>query len=121
MGDSCYLKVQIEDRLVGELKADGIQEAESQILWIDQRNSFYLKYKLLKQNKSFQRNNTLLNLNPVIDEDGLLRREICKIRTVSDVRYPVILPRNNSTTFIVKHYHDKGKFITGSNRTQSTT
>jgi hypothetical protein len=37
-----------------------------------------------------------------------------------DVKYPVILPRNNSvTTLIVKHYHDKGKHVTGTNHTLS--
>ena len=100
-------RLQTSDRLVGELKTDELEEAETQIIRTAQRSSFYLEYKLLKQNKPLPQNSKLLSLNPVIDEDGLLRCD-GRLKYAEflpyDVKYPVILPRNNSvTTLIVKH------------------
>lgn len=61
---NCRLK--FKDRLIGELKAEEIEEIETQIIRTAQRNSFYLEYKLLKQNKPFQQRNKLLSLNPAM-------------------------------------------------------
>lgn len=113
----------IKDRLTGELNAKEIEEAETRIIRKAQKCEFYCEYRLLKQNKPLQQSSKLLNLNPVIDEDGLLRCD-GRLKYAEylpyDVRYPIILPRNNRvTTLIIKYHHEKGKHVTGTNHTLS--
>ncbi|XP_062566817.1 uncharacterized protein LOC134229115 [Saccostrea cucullata] len=118
---NCRLKVM--DRLAGELNAEEIEGAETQIIRTAQKCEFHCEYTLLKQNKPLEQNSKLLCLNPVIDEDGLLRCD-GRLKYAEflpyDVRYPIILPRNNYvTTLIIKYYHEKGNHVTGTNHTLS--
>ena len=74
-----------------------------------------------KKNHSVQPSIMLLCLNPKLDENGIMR---CDGRLIHadilpyDVRFPVILPRTSWVTkLIIKHYHEKGKHIAGTNQT----
>ena len=73
--------------------------------------------------KSIQQNSKLLSLNPILDEDGLLRSD-GRLRYADylpfDARYPIILPRKNRVTrLIVKSYHERGSHAVGTNHTLS--
>ncbi|XP_065941558.1 uncharacterized protein [Magallana gigas] len=116
-------RMSIKDRCKGELNAEEVEGAETQIIRTAQKCEFHCEYRLLKQNKPLHQSSKLLSLNPVIDEDGLLRCD-GRLKYAEylpyDVRYPVILPRNNRvTTLIIKYHHEKGKHVTGTNHTLS--
>uniref|UniRef100_A0A8W8P1X9 CCHC-type domain-containing protein n=1 Tax=Magallana gigas TaxID=29159 RepID=A0A8W8P1X9_MAGGI len=115
-------RMSIKDRFKGELNAEEVEEAETQIIRTAQKCEFHCEYRLLKQSKPLHQSSKLLSLNPVLDEDGLLRCD-GRLKYAEylpyDVRYPVILPRNNRVTTLIKYHHEKGKHVTGTNHTLS--
>lgn len=115
-------RMSIKDRFKGELNAEEVEEAETQIIRTAQKCEFHCEYRLLKQSKPLHQSSKLLSVNPVLDEDGLLRCD-GRLKYAEylpyDVRYPVILPRNNRVTTLIKYHHEKGKHVTGTNHTLS--
>lgn len=62
---------------------------------------------------------------PKLDSDGVIRSDGRLILYAEflpyDVRYPIILPRKNWVTkLIVKHHHEIGNHIAGTNQTLSS-
>ncbi|KAK3108760.1 hypothetical protein FSP39_015041 [Pinctada imbricata] len=104
-----------------QLSVDEINDSENHLLRQLQKEAFSDEIKALTNNQSVSRKNKLLPLQPRIDQNGILR---CDGRLQFaeflpyDTRYPIILPRGEwITKLIVKHYHEEGKHISGTNQT----
>lgn len=105
-----------------ELTVEEIQLAEHALISNAQRESFRTEYKSLVQGKEISVNSKLKVLNPILDEDGLMRSN-SRLRydkyLPHDTRFPIILPRKNWTTkLIVKHFHEL-QHHSGTNQTLS--
>ena len=112
-----------EERSSGELSSQEISDAETDIIKEAQQEAFEEEYKALVNFKSIPQNNKLLSLNPILDEDGLLRSD-GRLRYADylpfDARYPIIVPRKSGVTrLIVKFYHERGSHAVGTNHTLS--
>ncbi len=101
-------QVSHEQRLQGQLKPYEIA-------------NFPLEYKLLMNGKNVSNQSRIIQLNPKLDEDGLLRADSRLVNATMlpfDTRYPVILPRKCPVTkLIIMDHHEKGLHITGTNQT----
>ena len=64
-----------EERSSGELSSQEISDAETDIIKEAQQEAFQEEYKALVNFKSIPQNSKLLSLNPILDEDGLLRSD----------------------------------------------
>ena len=112
-----------EERSSGELSSQEISDAETDMIKEAQHEAFQEEYKALVNFKSIPQNSKVLSLNPILDEDGLLRSD-GKLHYVNylpfDARYPIILPRESGVTrLIVKSYHERGNHAVGTNHTSS--
>ena len=110
-----------EDRTVGPLTPEEIQNIEVQVIRAAQREDFAEEFSAIQANRALPKKSRLLKLTPKVDPDGLLRAD-GRLQYAEnlpyDVRFPVILPRGNWVTkLIVKHYHEAGHHITGTNHT----
>ena len=80
-----------------ELLPEEIRNAEEDIIQRAQREAFREEYDALVKKKPIQQS-ILSKLNPVLDEQGLLRSD-SRLRYTEylphDVRFPVILPRGH--------------------------
>ena len=114
---NCHSKLK---RTYGELLPEEIQVAEVQIIMQAQKEAFPAEMKALKSNSAISRTSALRSLNPRLDEEGLLRSD-SRLRYAEflsyDVKFPIILPRKHwVTTLIIKHFHDRGGHISGTNQ-----
>ena len=112
-----------EERSFGELSSQEISNTETDIIKEAQQEAFQEEYKALVNFKSIPQNSKVLCLNPILDEDGLLRSD-GRLRYADcltfDARYPIILPRKSGETrLIVKSYHERGNHAVGTNHTSS--
>ena len=64
-----------EERSSGELSSQEISDAETGIIKEAQQEAFQEEYKALVNFKFVPQNSKLLSLNPILDEDGLLRSD----------------------------------------------
>ena len=110
-----------EHRLDGPLTPDEIQEVEVRIIRDAQRTHFAEEFSAIQRNRALPKNSRLSKLTPKLDHDGLLRcdgRLQYADNLPYDVRFPIILPRGNwATKLIVKHFHEAGHHVTGTNHT----
>ena len=110
-----------EHRLDGPLTPDEVQEVEVRIIRDAQRTDFAEEFSAIQRNRALPKNSRLLKLTPKFDHDGLLRcdgRLQYAENLPYDVRFPIILPRGNwATKLIVKHFHEAGHHVTGTNHT----
>ncbi|XP_070535141.1 uncharacterized protein [Ptychodera flava] len=107
------------------LQQGTVEDTRNSVLgrWSMQAESFPEEYSAFVGEKELPKESKLLRLRPRLDEDGLMRCD-GRLRYADylpyDVRYPVILPRRNWVTkLIVKHYHEQGKHVAGTNHTLS--
>ena len=112
-----------QERRQGSLSPEELQNAEIRIIRDAQQEEFSEEYRALHENKPIPKKSCLIKLTPKIDEDGLIRCD-GRLQFAAflpyDVRFPIILPRGSWTTkLIVKHYHEAGHHITGTNHTLS--
>lgn len=109
------------DRLVGPLTPEEIQNGEVRFICNVQRTDFSELFSPIQGNRALPKKSRLVNLTPKVDYDGPLRcdgRLQFAENLPYDERFPIILPRGNWTTnLIVKHYHEAGYYVTGSNHT----
>ena len=110
-----------EDRIVGPLTPEEIQNIEVQIIRDAQRTDFAEEFSAIQRNRALPKRSRLLKLTPKVAHDGLLRCD-GRLQYVEnlpyDVRFPIILPRGNWVTkLIVKDYHEAGHHVTGTNHT----
>ena len=113
-------RVEQEEREYGLLRPEEIKEAQLCIIRGAQRTSFK-EYDLIREGKTLSTKSRLLKLLPKLDEDGVLRCDgrLCNVEFLPyEVRFPVILPRGSWVTkLIVKHYHEVGQHVLGTNHT----
>ena len=105
----------------GPLTPDEMQEVEVRIIRDAQRTDFAEEFSAIQHNRALPKNSRLLKSTPKVNHDGLLccDGELQYAKNIPyDVRFPVILPRGNWTTkLIVKHFHEAGHHVTGTNHT----
>ena len=112
-----------EQRYNGELQSEEFEDAEVHIIHRMQRIVFKEEYLLISSGKKLPNNSKLLYLNPVIDEDGLIRSngrlEYANYLSF-ETKHPIILPPKNWVTqLIVKMHHEKVRHF-GTNQTLSS-
>ena len=116
--NNCRLSKQ--DRKNGELHRDEIQESQTLLLKACQQETFGDEYRALIHQKPLPAQSKLLVLNPQLDEDGVIRsnsRLVNADMLAYEARYPIILPRKHSITqLIVKHEHELGAHVCGTNQ-----
>ena len=94
-------------------------DSEVKVIEACQQEAFPEEYKALVYKRALPHNSNLLVLNPRLDEDGLMRSNsrLANVENLSfDAGYPIILPRY-VTRLIVKHAHEKGSHVSGTNGT----
>ena len=101
-----------------ELLPQEIRDAEEDIIQRAQREVFSDEYGALVKKKPIQ-HSVLSKLNPMLDEQGLMRSD-SRLRYTEylpyDVRFPILLPRGHwVTALIVKYYHELGNHAAGTN------
>ena len=110
-----------EERLSGPLTPEEIQRAEARIIREAQQMDFAEEFSAIEGNRALPKKSRLNKLTPKVDLDGLLRcdgRLKFAENLPYDVRFPIILPRGNWVTkLIVKHYHEAGHHVAGTNHT----
>ena len=110
-----------EEWLSGPLTPEEIQHAEARIIREAQQMDFAEELSAIEENRALPKKSRLNKLTPKVDLDGLLRCD-GRLKFAEslpyDVRFPIILPRGNWVTkLIVKHYHEAGHHVTGTNHT----
>ena len=107
-----------------ELSIEEISDAENYIIKEMQRKEFKEEYSSLVKKKELPTHSKLLGLCPKLDSEGVIRsdgRLTYAEFLPYDVRYPIILPRKSwITKLIVKHHHELGNHIAGTNQTLSS-
>ena len=86
------------NRLFGELLADEVMRAETQLIQHAQYTEFREEWKALIRGKPLPSNSKLLGLQPKLVDDGLMWSDghLTHAKFLSyDVRHPVILPRRS--------------------------
>ncbi len=107
-----------DNREHATLKPEEVKEAQLCLVRDAQRTCFK-EYAIIRERKPFPSKSRILKLMPKMDEDGVLRCDgrLCDAEFLPyEVRFPVILPRGSWVTkLIVKHYHEVGQHILGTN------
>ena len=101
------------------LSPQEIREAEDEVVRSCQREAFSNEYKALKSGKPIPPKSQLIQLSPVLDEEGCIRSN-GRLQFAEylpyDVRFPKVLPRGHWVTkLIVKHYHEQANHTAGIN------
>ncbi|XP_038823288.1 uncharacterized protein LOC120023350 [Salvelinus namaycush] len=87
-----------------------LSQAKTAIIHCVQHEAFREEFKCLEKGKEFPKQSTLKKLNPVIDEDGLLRvgGRLSSADMSQDEKHPLIIPRTHHVaTLLVRHYHEQ--------------
>ena len=104
-----------------ELSLEEVSDAENYIIKEMQKKEFNEEYTSIVKKKELPKHSKLLGLCPKLDSEGIIRsdgRLTYAEFLPYDVRYPIILPRKNWVTkLIIKHYHELGNHIAGTNQT----
>ena len=113
-----------ELKYIGELTAEEIDDAEIRIIRTMQKEEFPDEYKSLQKGKEVSVSSKILHLYPKLDDDGIVRSSgrLQNAEYLSyDIKYPIILPRKNwITRLIVRHHHEEGHHVAGTNQTLSS-
>ena len=108
-----------------ELSLEEVSDAENYIIKEMQKKEFNEEYTALIKKKELPKHSKLIGLCPKLDSEGIIRSDGRLDGRLTyaeflpyDVRYPIILPQKNWVTkLIIKHYHELGKHIAGTNQT----
>ena len=110
-------------RLTGELSTCETEYIDSIAIRKTQSDTFREEIQIHSVASGIQlsRKSRLVSLNLVLDEDGILRSD-SRLKYVKflpyNARYPIILPRKHwITKLTIKHYHEKGFHVAGTNQT----
>ncbi|XP_067667337.1 uncharacterized protein [Haliotis asinina] len=112
--------LEITERQQVCLTTDEIADAEKRIICNAQKDAFSKEYLAVAKGKSISKSSKLINLHPVLDDDGLLRSD--GRLTHADylpyqTKFPIILPRKHWVTkLIVKKHHEDGNHVIGTNQ-----
>ncbi|XP_011859379.1 PREDICTED: uncharacterized protein LOC105556878 [Vollenhovia emeryi] len=97
------------NKQTGPLDANEIKNAETRILKIVQANQFHDVIKIL-QTKGSANQSKIANLNPFLDDDGLLRvgGRLQRANLTFSQKHPILLPsRHQLTDNIIRETHQK--------------
>lgn len=86
-----------------------LDQAKNVVIFSVQRSVFSEEYSALMEERNIPRNSPLAMLNPVLDENGLIRvgGRLAHAQLNSEERNPVILPgRHHISTLVIRHYHN---------------
>lgn len=89
---------------------DRHQETEHYLIKIVQSEVYYEEIDCIRRHEPLPRKSSIANLNPFLDEQGLLRvgGRIVNSNLSLREKKPLIIPgRNHIATLIVRHYHEK--------------
>ncbi|XP_055623075.1 uncharacterized protein LOC129766532 [Toxorhynchites rutilus septentrionalis] len=105
------LKIKEHPILIGPLSADELNKAEEYLFRLAQHEGFPNEVANLETTKSLPKTSPLYQLNPQLDEQGVIRMRTrigaCQFATEA-AKKPIILPRDHHiTTLIMKHYHHR--------------
>ncbi|XP_048004284.1 uncharacterized protein LOC125240435 [Leguminivora glycinivorella] len=92
------------------LTSSEIQETLKTCIKIVQANHFKEELKNLKENKMINKKSQLTSLNPIVDEDGVLRvgGRLQQAGITEQMKHPVIIPhKSHFTTLILDNAHEK--------------
>ena len=106
--NNCKLPKQL--RKTGALSLEEIDEAWITIVTQVQKETFKKELHDLKHNKQVAKNSSLKQLNPYIDNHGVLRvgGRIKKSLELHETKHPAILPADHTITrMIIAHEHLK--------------
>jgi len=109
-----------DSKTTGPLGADELRDCENRLIKQAQLEDFKSEISALSSNKNISTDSKILNLNPKLDEDGILRADT-RMKYAEfiplDIRNPVILPRKNVITkLIVRQFHEQNNHC-GTNHT----
>ena len=120
-------KKQCKEELTPEVKVTDLESAERAIIRAVQTSAFKEELDVLKQIKrknpdpnsrvfaqqrktNIKTYSSLYKLDPFVDDDGILRvsGRLRRASLSDDMKFPIILPRNNHvTTLIVRYFHER--------------
>ena len=96
-----------------------ISRAKAAIIHTVQHEIYREEYKCLEKRQPLPKQSPLKRLNPIIDEDGLLRvgGRLTPASVPREEKHPLIIPRTHHiATLLVRYYHEKvahqGRHIT---------
>lgn len=101
-------KVKKEKRKLGSLSTLEIDQGFRYALKQTQNESFAIEINTLNQNKCVQRSSKTKNLNPFLDNEGLLRvgGRLVNSQFSYDKKHPIIIsPKHPVTILIFRYYH----------------
>lgn len=107
-----FLKNKLKNKK-SEKKVDmkcSFREAEQVVIRTVQREFYEDEFQCLENKRPLRKDSTLLQLNPIIDENGIMRvgGRINQANISSNERNPIILTSKHwVATLIVRFYHDK--------------
>jgi hypothetical protein len=111
--------VPVEERLEGALHVWELDTSEKEIIVEEQKRKFKIDYKALVNGKKVDNNNSeLKDLNPQLDQDGLIRvggRIRDHPNMPWEMQCPVILPRHSYVTDLVIAREHKQNHMMGTN------
>jgi hypothetical protein len=103
------------NRFKGALHVWELKEAETEIIVNEQKVEFKSEYKALLKGETLDKNSELRELNPRLDQDGLMRVE-GRIRDHPSMPWamqcPIILPKQNHVTdLLIKREHERNHMM----------
>ena len=110
-----------DKRQSGELSPEEIKDTEISIIKKAQMKAFDINYQHLRKGKIEPKNSKLIELQPFLDVDGVIRSN-SRLKYAEflpyDTKFPIVLPRKHWVTkLIVRHYHEIEKHASGTNQT----
>ena len=94
---------------IKQQSVSSLKEAEQVIVQAVQQEVFSHEINLLKKQKALPRSSQLRDLDPYIDEQGLLRvgGRLKKLEAETVFKQPIIIPgRHHVATLLIRHFHD---------------
>ncbi len=91
---------------------DKLSQAKNAIIRAVQQEVFAEEFRCFKDNKNIPKSSPLFTLNPLIDENGLIRigGRMSRVITGFDESNPIIIPRQHHIAIlIVRHYHEQSQ------------
>ncbi|XP_018370056.1 PREDICTED: uncharacterized protein LOC108765710 [Trachymyrmex cornetzi] len=110
---NCTQSKSNSQRLCGPLTTDELQQAMTIIIKCHQKEAFACELHHIQRNKAVDSHSKILSLNPVLDQEGVLRvgGRLRNVPLPYTQKHPILLSTNGSLTDLVihdlhlKHFH----------------
>lgn len=91
----------------GSLNWEELDKAKFQIIYAEQRQGFESDINHLKESKSLPRGSILKTLDPILDNQGLLRIKgrLENANLMYESKHPIIIPKGHLTKLLIKFQH----------------